>query len=168
MHQSKYKNKRLCTLSADRDERGAACMQGLAEHEVLLCFLAFALLLLATRATAELARRLGQPEVLGELMGGFLVGPFVMGLYLTVSINRFGTHSNEAFISLAIADWKNFLRLKIDRDGQLTVFPVGLERVPRRWKPTFAGLQSPAYAPDDPEATEPRLIEPPVRVTPRA
>ncbi len=54
-------------------------MQGLSEHEVLLSFLAFALLLLATRATAELARRLGQPEVLGELIGGFLVGPSVFG-----------------------------------------------------------------------------------------
>jgi hypothetical protein len=99
--------------------------------------------------------------------GGFLVGPFVMGLYLTVSINGFGTHSNEAFISLAIADWKNFLRLRIDPGGRLTVFPVGLERIPRHWKPTHAGPQAPAYAPDDPLATEPRLIEPPVRVTPR-
>jgi Kef-type K+ transport system membrane component KefB/nucleotide-binding universal stress UspA family protein len=54
-------------------------MQGLSEHEVLFSLLAFAILLLATRSTAELARRLGQPEVLGELMGGFLVGPSVFG-----------------------------------------------------------------------------------------
>jgi Kef-type K+ transport system membrane component KefB/nucleotide-binding universal stress UspA family protein len=54
-------------------------MQGLSEHEVLFSFLAFAILLLATRSAAELARRFGQPEVLGELMGGFLVGPSVLG-----------------------------------------------------------------------------------------
>ena len=41
--------------------------------------MAFALLLLVTRAAAEVARRLGQPEVLGELLGGFLVGPSVFG-----------------------------------------------------------------------------------------
>ncbi len=100
-------------------------------------------------------------------LGGFLVGPFIMGLYLMVSVNGFKAHSNEAFISLAIADWKNFLRLRIDKDGQLTVFPVGLERVPRQWKATHAGPYAPAYEPDDPRATPPELIEPPVRVTPR-
>ncbi|HEX8820110.1 MAG TPA: metallophosphoesterase, partial [Archangium sp.] len=102
-----------------------------------------------------------------NFLGGFLVGPFIMGLYLTVSVNRFGAHSNEAFISLAIPDWKNFLRLRIDKDGHLTVYPVGLERVPRKWKETNAGPYAPAYEPDDPKATTPVLIEPPVRVTPR-
>ena len=106
-------------------------------------------------------------SALFNFAGGFLVGPFIMGLYLTVSVNRFGAHSNEAFISLAIPDWKNFLRLRIDKDGHLTVYPVGLERVPRKWKETHAGPYSPAYDPDDPEATPPVLIEPPVRVTPR-
>ena len=97
-------------------------------------------------------------------LGGFLVGPFVMGLYLWLSVNRFGAHSNEAFISLAMQDWKNFLRLRIGEDGRLTVFPVGLERVPRKWKETHAGPYAPAFDPDDPKATEPQLIEPPIRV----
>ncbi|NVJ07020.1 metallophosphoesterase [Myxococcus sp. AM001] len=97
-------------------------------------------------------------------LGGFLVGPFVMGLYLWLSVNRFGAHSNEAFISLALPDWKNFLRLRIGEDGRLTVFPVGLERVPRKWKETHAGPYAPAFDPDDPKATEPVLIEPPIRV----
>jgi hypothetical protein len=101
-------------------------------------------------------------------LGGFLVGPFIMGIYLALGVNsRFGAHSNEAFISLAVPDWKNFLRLRIDPEGQLTVYPVGLERVPRQWKPTNAGPYAPAYEPDDPQATAPTLIEPPVRVTPR-
>lgn len=99
--------------------------------------------------------------------GGFLLGPFIMGLYLMLSVNRFGAHSNEAFISLAIPDWKNFLRLRIDPDGELRVYPVGLERVPRRWKESQAGPYAPAYEPDDPRATEPVLIEAPIRVTPR-
>ncbi len=54
-------------------------MHGLTETDVLLSLVAVAALLLATRATAELARRFGQPEVLGELLGGFLIGPSVLG-----------------------------------------------------------------------------------------
>jgi Kef-type K+ transport system membrane component KefB/nucleotide-binding universal stress UspA family protein len=57
-------------------------MHGLTEEQVFLSLLAFALLLLATRAAAEVARRLGQPEVLGELLGGFIIGPSVMGALL--------------------------------------------------------------------------------------
>lgn len=97
-------------------------------------------------------------------IGGFLVGPFVSGLYFWVSVNGFLAHSNEAFGALAVADYKNFLRLRISQDGCLTIYPVGVERVPRHWKETHAGPASPAYAPDDPDATEPRLIEEPIRV----
>ncbi|MBJ6764666.1 metallophosphoesterase [Myxococcaceae bacterium JPH2] len=97
-------------------------------------------------------------------LGGFLVGPFLVGLYLWLSVNVFGAHSNEAFGSLALPDYKNFLRLRIDADGRLTVFPVGIERVARQWKPTGAGPGSPAFDPDDPKATDPVLIEPPLRL----
>lgn len=37
-------------------------------------------LLMAAKAGEELARRLGQPAVVGELLGGFAVGPFALGL----------------------------------------------------------------------------------------
>lgn len=37
------------------------------------------LLLLAAKLGEEAARRLGQPAVVGELIGGFLVGPFALG-----------------------------------------------------------------------------------------
>jgi len=97
-------------------------------------------------------------------IGGFLVGPFVVGFYLWISVNVFLAHSNEAFGSLALPDWKNFLRLRIDPDGSLTIFPVGVERVPRKWKKTHAGPYAPAYEPDDPRATDPQLIEEPLRI----
>ena len=100
--------------------------------------------------------------------GGFLVGPLLMGVYLLVSVNLFGAHMNEAAISLALPDWKNFLRLRIDPDGTLTLYPVGIARVPRRWRPTGAGPHAPAFEADDPRATPPALIEPPIVVTPSA
>ncbi len=54
-------------------------MHGFTEHELLGTFLAVAALLFAARGMAELTRRLGQPEVLGELLGGFLIGPSILG-----------------------------------------------------------------------------------------
>ena len=54
-------------------------MQGFTEHQLLGAFLAIALVLLAARSMAELCRRFGQPEVLGDLLGGFVIGPSVLG-----------------------------------------------------------------------------------------
>jgi Kef-type K+ transport system membrane component KefB len=54
-------------------------MHGFTENQLIGAFLAIAVLLFAARAMAEVCRRLGQPEVLGELLGGFLVGPSVFG-----------------------------------------------------------------------------------------
>lgn len=57
-------------------------MQGLAEEQLLLALLALATILLFARGAGELARRIGQPEVLGEFFAGFLLGPSVLGLIL--------------------------------------------------------------------------------------
>ncbi len=62
------------------------------EHQLLGAFLAIAVVLLVTRGMAELCRRIGQPEVLGELLGGFVIGPSVFGAlfhgtYATLFLN---------------------------------------------------------------------------------
>ena len=92
---------------------------------------------------------------------GFIVGSFIMGAYLLLSMNFFGRHGNEAFSSLGVEDWKNFLRLQIDENGNLTIYPIGIKRVPRKWKPRETGT-GPELVPDDSKATEPQLIEPPI------
>ncbi|MDQ2921174.1 MAG: metallophosphoesterase, partial [Acidobacteriota bacterium] len=94
---------------------------------------------------------------------GWIVGSIVMGVYLLISLNLFGRHSNEAFSALACPDWKNFLRLKIDANGKLTIFPIGIRRVARKWKPS-GSANGPAFVPDDSRATAPELIEPPFAV----
>jgi hypothetical protein len=48
---------------------------------------------------------------------GWIVGSVVMGIYLLISLNFFGRHSDEAFSALALPDWKNFLRFRIDFQG---------------------------------------------------
>jgi hypothetical protein len=99
--------------------------------------------------------------VLLILLGGFVFGALVMGAYLLLSLNLFGRHGNEAFSSLAVQDWKNFLRLHINEAGDLTIYPIGLRRVPRRWQ-ARAGAAGAGLVPADPAATEPELIEPPI------
>ena len=86
----------------------------------------------------ELAVGSLQRDVLSAVLifaGGFLAGPTIMGLYLLLSLNAFGAHANEAFSSLAIPDWKNFVRLHIDKQGHLRLYPIGFRRVARSWKP---------------------------------
>jgi calcineurin-like phosphoesterase family protein len=100
------------------------------------------------------------------LVLGWLVGSFIMGIYLYISLNFFGRHSNEAFSSLAIPDYKNFLRMRIESDGGLTIFPVRIRRVPRKWRRQHEGTKGPAYVPDDPDATGPELLESPIYFPP--
>ncbi len=87
---------------------------------------------------------------------GWLVGSFIMGVYLLVSLNVFGRHSNEAFSSLRIGDWKHFLRLKIAANGDLTIYPIGIRRIARDW------TEGSRCHPQDPKATGPELIEDPI------
>ena len=93
----------------------------------------------------------------------FFVGSFIMGLYLVVSLNFFGRHGNEAFSSLAVEDWKNFIRLHINERGDLTIYPIGIRRVPRKWRKRAAATGPELEPdPDDRRATAAELIEPPI------
>ncbi|MCA1583839.1 MAG: hypothetical protein LC791_03355, partial [Acidobacteria bacterium] len=92
---------------------------------------------------------------------GWLVGSIVMGLYLLISLNVFGRHSQHAFAALRIQDFKNFLRLHIAADGALTLYAIKIPRVPRAWRPRQASDGTHAHVvPVD--GLEPALIEPPI------
>ena len=59
----------------------------------------------------------------------------IMGTYLFVNINYLGLHLNEAFSSLRIEDYKNFLRMYIDPATEdLHVYVVGIDQVARHWE----------------------------------
>jgi len=91
------------------------------------------------------------------LMGG-PVGAFILGVYLFVSIRIFGRHSNEAFSSLRIQDFKQWLRLRIDAAGGLTIYAIAIDRVPRRWRAAQRNGK-PTIEAHDERATAPRLID---------
>ncbi|WP_437680779.1 metallophosphoesterase [Sorangium sp. So ce131] len=94
---------------------------------------------------------------------GALVGPTLMGVYLLISLNVVRRHGNEAFSALRIEDYKNFLRIHVHRGG-LTLYPVGLRKVPRAW--TWVEDRKPGepYLVPTRGALAPELIEEPITI----
>ena len=107
---------------------------------------------------ASLVAFLGIVAVLGGVGG-------VLGIsaYLWAT-NLLGFHGNEAYAPLHYHNYKNFLRLHIDAEGTLTVYPVGIDKVAKRWQSCpDAPPDAPWFAPvgAEPQA---HLIEPPIRI----
>ncbi|MEO8420965.1 MAG: hypothetical protein ABI457_07200 [Hyphomicrobium sp.] len=98
-------------------------------------------------------------------IGGIFAG-FVWGAYLTISC-LLGLHCDQAFASMGIPDFKNFLRMKVE-PNKLTIFPIGLRRTPRRWgwrkakDRGFGDAGGPAIVPTRP--LRPSLIEGPIEI----
>lgn len=147
------------------------------------------------------------------LVGGFIVGSTIMGMYLFVSLNLYSLnvliitlttvftliwftfslwfsdclialiptlllsfpliyifinrkklelenvpfmHSNEAFSSLKIEDYKGFLRFKITRD-RLESFFIGIDKTPKKWK-KGGGQNQPKWEAED-IAIQPKLVD---------
>lgn len=111
----------------------------------------------AQRAASDPLISKGVRQILGfvlyplqSIVIGGLVGGFVWGLYWVICSVIFRMHAEDAFAALRIKDYKNFLRLRFDRDT-LTIFPIGVDRVPRR---SFWRNRSPA----DDLVHNPRLV----------
>lgn len=98
-------------------------------------------------------------------LGGIAAG-FVWGAYLTICC-LIGLHPDQAFASMAIPDYKSFLRLKIE-PNKLTIYPIGLKRTPRRWAWHYARGNSakPAEGPAivSGRPMRPKLIEGPIEI----
>lgn len=92
---------------------------------------------------------------------GWFFGAFNMGIYLTVSMNFFDRHDNEAFSALRCMDYKNFLRLHIDKEGTLTIYPVKIQKAARKWRFRKSGENDNSFIiPED--GSKPDLIEEPI------
>ncbi|MFI2617287.1 cation:proton antiporter [Streptomyces sp. NPDC018584] len=82
-------------------------------HQVQLLFLDVALILMLARSLGALATRIGQPPVVGEILGGILLGPTL-----------FGTFLSDHFFT---ADVRPLLTALADIGVALFMFVVGLE-----------------------------------------
>jgi hypothetical protein len=76
-------------------------------------------------------------------------------------------HANDVFAPQAIEGYKGFIRLRLDANGGMTLFPIGVTQVVRDWrlkKPTNdeRELCEPWYEPASGIPPQPELIEEPV------
>ncbi len=99
-------------------------------------------------------------------LGGIGAG-FVWGAYLTICC-LIGLHCDQAFASMGIPDWKNFLRMKIE-PSKLTIYPIGLRKTPRRWSWRLAKSNALGASPDGPlivssRPLRPQLIDGPIEI----
>jgi hypothetical protein len=98
---------------------------------------------------------------------GGIGGMVGMSSYLWTA-NCFGLHGTEGYAAQHHQDLKHFIRLHIGADGALTVYPVGVDRVGRKWTLCpDAPAHAPWFAPAGAEP-EPHLIEKPITVTGQA
>lgn len=110
-------------------------------HAVTHLLAAFLLAWLGLRLTVDvLGLTFGSaPQLLvagtAVFLGAALVGPLLIGVYLLLSLQVFGRHSNEAFSALRIGDYKHWLRFVVEATGDLTVHVIGIDRVGRGERP---------------------------------
>jgi hypothetical protein len=100
------------------------------------------------------------------IFGGGIVAGEVWGFYLFATCAFFRRHWNDAFSALRLADYKNFLRMKIEGDV-LTIYPIGLRRCPTRleWR-REDGRENARYVPR--MGLAPELIDGPIVIDARA
>nr|WP_229715911.1 metallophosphoesterase [Mangrovihabitans endophyticus] len=81
-------------------------------------------------------------------------------LYL-LAASHFKVNVNELYAGQSIEDAKSFLRMHIGADGVLTIYPLGIDTICRRWAADPEGAEgTPWLKPEEPLRV--RLIEPPI------
>jgi hypothetical protein len=98
------------------------------------------------------------------LLGG-LVGSYIYTLYLFVMQTAFKRHPTHSYSAFRWEHHRNFMRLHIDEHGDLTIYSIGVRRVPRRWRYVSPSGREPWqrwFEPVD-RPLEPFLVEPPLR-----
>jgi hypothetical protein len=94
-------------------------------------------------------------------VAGFVASQLV-GAYLLVA-SLFDVNVNELFAGQGMIDAKGFLRLHFAADGSLTVYPVAVDRVSRKWTANPNGRpDQPWFEPAEPLKTH--LAEPPFTI----
>jgi hypothetical protein len=88
----------------------------------------------------------------------------IVAVYLLIA-SRFGINLNELYAGQGIDRYKGFLRLRISRDGTLTIFPIGIDHVCHHWRANPAAEpHAPWIEPARP--LRPHLIEPAITIRP--
>ena len=97
--------------------------------------------------------------VIETFLSGGIIGGLFFGIYLWFSSLFLNIHINESFSSLGNPNFKNFLRIHITPEGNVAIYPIGIEKVVTDWEQagenesiTFKSANTAQYY----------LIEPPI------
>jgi len=93
------------------------------------------------------------------IVGGYL-GSQMFAVYLFLMFSLFRRHATHAFSSQRIENYRCFLRMHFESDGGLTIYPIGVRKVPRRWRFERGPVGASAEPLDRP--IEAHLIEVPI------
>lgn len=97
--------------------------------------------------------------VLGGLAGGLAMGAYLAACNVIPGLD---THGNEAFSARRLTGCKNFVRIHIDHEGLLSLYPIGVERAATQWRLDPDGEPSASWLAPDGGAPRPHLIEGPI------
>jgi hypothetical protein len=98
------------------------------------------------------------------VVAGGIVGGLIFGVSLILGSGIANIAHNDAFSAMRLDSYRHFLRIKIE-GSKLTIFPIGLDRVPRRsgWRKSDAAeiaQRQSIFQPKQP--LQARLIEDPI------
>lgn len=130
----------------------------LTSHEITVLFFSLGVLLAAARVLGEIARKLNQPSVLGELAAGIILGPTVMGVVWPEGVATLFPLTGpvsialQAFTAVAISLFLLVAGMEVDlssawRQGRAAIFvslggivlPFGLGLAAAALIPTLGG-----------------------------
>jgi Kef-type K+ transport system membrane component KefB len=103
----------ITALLAFEEATGQVFIKSLDHHAVFLLLLQITLLLLFARFLGEVARKLGQPAVVGELLAGVVLGPSVFGMLLPELQGAAFPRSQHQADLLAVVSWLGVLCLLV-------------------------------------------------------
>lgn len=92
-----------------------------------------------------------------------ILNTYFFGLYIYLSNVFFKLHDNEIFSISKINKFKNFLRIKIDKDN-ITIYPIGIDNINNSLKTSFEQCDFPKLKKGLDE-TVVQLIEPPIKIS---
>ena len=102
-------------------------------HVILCCTLMAAIATAMTGRYKPGDEQFNMILIAGLLLLGGLCGALLFAAFLFVTSRLTGVHVGELFSSMAISGYKNFLRLRLDASGKLTVYTIGLKTAPNDW-----------------------------------
>lgn len=96
---------------------------------------------------------------------GGMAGALLMGLYFSLGSSFLNINTGEAFSCQSNGDYRNFLRLHLNDQGELYLYPIGIDKTCKEWR--LNPDKSPGaslFVPENGHEMNTHLIEGPLKI----